>query len=278
MAADPRVSRMVELAVWYCATANVGYDQGNRWDLPPLGDTEYAGETDCSALTYDCAAIAGFDVPTSGTRYTGTIDRDFRAAGFVRIAFTGKADVRSGDILYKEGHVAIWTGKYIAEAYIDEHGNIRGGAAGDQANETRLSPWRDGWTWIYRYPDPEEAKMHKTTQEGYTYHAVHEDDGWVTIYISDYYNEVPKTKVSDYFGNPYTAKILDYPSEFEFVEPPYCDIQVRATSDLLNVQPYSLEMGRCQFWVWNVQTSLKRRWLVPRFSVDAIVHGKLKAE
>ncbi|MBQ3387342.1 MAG: hypothetical protein IJG53_08470 [Eggerthellaceae bacterium] len=274
--ADPRVNVMVERAIWYCTTANVGYDQGNRWDFPAFGDAEYPGETDCSALTYQCGLDAGFNLPTSGARYTGTIDRDFRAAGFIRLNYTGKADVRYGDILLKDGHVAITDGTSIYEAYIDEKGGIRGGVAGDQANETRRSPWRDGWTYIYRYPDPEEAKMHKTSQEGYIYHAVHHDDGWVTIYISDYFNAVAKASVKDYYGNPYAEKTLYYPDEFEFVEPPYCDLQVRATSDLLNWQPYSLEAGCCKFWVWNVQTSLKRRWLIPRFSVDAVVHGKLK--
>lgn len=270
------VAKMIEIAEWYCGVANLGYDQWNRWDFPPLGDTEKPGECDCSSLMYTCAHLAGYNVPTTGRRVTSTMYNDFTAAGFRWIADKTTDNWKPGDILYKPGHTGLWTGKYIAEAYIDEKGGDHGGATGDQGNETRLSPKRSGWTGYFRYPDPEDEKRHKTMQESYIYHAEVREDGWVTIYISDYFNAVDSPK--NYYGNPYIEKILYYPEEFEFEEPPYVVLQPRATSDLLNVQPYSLETDKCRFWVWNVQTNLKKRWVIPRFSIDAIVTGKLKQE
>ena len=270
------VSRMVELVEWYCGTANLGYDQWNRWAFPEPGDATTPGECDCSSLVYHCAELAGFDVPKSGTRYTGTMMRDFTKAGFQWIADTSTNNWKTGDILYKDGHTAIWTGKYIAEAYGDETGGSHCGKDGDQGNETRLSPKRAGWLGYFRFPDPIAEGDHKTMQDKYIYHAEQREDGWVTIYISDYFNAVDSPM--NYYGNPYTEKTLYYPEEFDFEEPPYCVIFPRATSDLINIQPYSLETDRCRFWVWNVQTNLKKRWLVPRFSVDAIVTGKLKSK
>jgi len=272
------ISRMVELVTWYCGTANLGYDQHNRWDFPPYGDAVTPGECDCSSLVYHCAVLAGFALPTSGTRYTGTMRRDFTAAGFKWVQ-TSSTDWKPGDILYKDGHTAIWTGKYIAEAYGDEHGGAWGGRTGDQGQETRLSPKRGGWLGYFRYIDQSDRRRHKTVQEQYIYHAEKRDGGWVIIYISDYFNAVDtKAKgLLDYYGNPYAEKTLYYPDEFEFDEPPYCIIQPRGTSDLLTIQPYSLEKDCCRFWVWNVQTTLRRRFLIPHFSVDAIVAGKLKA-
>ena len=277
------VSKMVELAEWYCCSANLGYDQYNRWDFPPVGDAVTPGECDCSSLVYHCAELAGFNVPKSGTRYTGTMMRDFTRAGFVWISGISANDWEPGDIPFRDGkdaHTAIWSGKYILEAYHDERGFWHSGQAGDQNNETRASAKRGGFDGVFRYIDPSEKGRHKTVQEQYIYHAEQREDGWVTIYISDYFNAV-ETKADgllDYYGNPYAEKTLYYPSEFEFEEPPYCVIQPRGTSDLLNIQPYSLEKDCCKFWVWNVQTTLRRRFLVPRFSIDAVVKGKLKSK
>ena len=142
---DARVQKMIDLWLWYCGEANLGYDQGNRWDFPKYGDTQYAGECDCSSLMYHCAVLAGFALPTSGTRYTGTMKRDFQAAGFKWINEVNAANMPAGAIAWKSGHTAGWTGRYLCEAYGDEAGGSRGGRAGDQAQETRLSPARKGW-------------------------------------------------------------------------------------------------------------------------------------
>ena len=40
------VSKMVELVEWFCGSANLGYDQWNRWDFPAYGDAVTPGECD----------------------------------------------------------------------------------------------------------------------------------------------------------------------------------------------------------------------------------------
>ena len=298
--------KMVELAVWFCRDANTGYDQGNRWDLPRFPDIKYPGETDCSALTYECALLAGFNVPSSGTRYTRTIDRDFRRAGFIRIPFAsvgGKDGLVPCDVLYKDGHVAIWTGDRIAEAYGDEKGGIKGGKAGDQANETRLSPYRGGWTYVYRYPDndiltpppawpnvEEGMEMGDIIAEGsnnvaqefnqmrYSYRWIQHADGRLEAYVSDYFNG---GNGAGYGKDYYLTKTLEFPSMQPwpvvdgepqvipaFVEPPMIPgVSVRGSSNLLNIQWTSVGKEKATFWVSGPAKQ------IPRFCIDVHLEG-----
>lgn len=288
----PSVAKMVEYATWYCADANLGYDQYNRWDFPAIGDTTTPGECDCSSLVYQCAVLAGFDLPTSGTRYTGTMHRDFTRAGF-EWHQTSSTDWEPGDILYKDGHTAIWTGKYIAEAYGDENGSWRGGKAGDQANETRLSPKRGGWLGYFRFPQPTPAPVwpqevepmgeakdyiieeggrmaaHETDQKAYTVIWQKWASGRLTAEGSDYFNGGTGKR---YEGQYYLDKILDTPhaddpSAPAFVEPPKAIIQARATSGWVDAQPYTLSAEKIGFWVYGTRRT------IPRFSVDFIMDG-----
>ena len=73
------VSKMVSFVKEWCADDSHGYSQNNRW----------GPDCDCSSLMYMAAAHAGYDVPTSGTRYTRTMVRDFTAAGFQAVPFDG---------------------------------------------------------------------------------------------------------------------------------------------------------------------------------------------
>lgn len=288
----PSVSKMVEAAEWYCASANLGYDQYNRWDFPPIGDTTTPGECDCSSLVYHCAVLAGFNLPTSGTRYTGTMMRDFPRAGFVWNE-TPSTDWQPGDILYKPGHTAIWTGKYIAEAYGDENGGAHGGRAGDQNNETRLSPKRGGWLGYFRYPQPkpvpqwpqpvdpqgeamdyiiaEGGKLaaHETEQQSYTVTWQQWASGRLTVQGSDWFNG---GNGSRYEGQYYLQKVLEMPHADDaaapaFTEPPKVIIQPRATSGWVSVQPYTLSAEKVGFWVWGSKKT------IPRFSVDFTADG-----
>lgn len=293
MAKDPRVQKMIDLWTWCCSEANIGYDQGNRWDFPPIGNTTYAGECDCSSLMYWCAVQAGFPLPTSGTRYTGTMKRDFPNAGFKWVAFTNIYDVPAGAILYKEGHTAGWTGRYICEAYSDEKNGSRGGRDGDQANETRLSPPRNGWEGYFVYPEttewPKECEPvgaivdyiieegsnnipHENEQGEYCFRWEKWASGKLVAYVSDYYNGGTG---SSYRGSYYLSKTLDFPASHgdapEFIEPPFISWSVRGGQGwAASIQFYSVYANKALFWVYSSNRN------IPRFSLDATLTGLWK--
>lgn len=289
------LEKFIERAVWYCASANLGYDQLNRWDFPPYGDTDYAGECDCSSLLYQCAVEAGFNVPTSGTRYTGTVIRDFTKAGFEQLKFTSTANLVAGDVLYKEDHVAIWSGRYICEAYIDESGGDRGGRAGDQANETRLSEPRGGWDYVLRYPQPADPwprpvepigdavdypiaegsnnVRHAFDQPSYYYRYVKWASGRLQVWISDYFNAASGNY---YEGEHYVAKTLYYPHQVDakapaFSEPPLiAGHSVRASSGWVQLQLFGFDEKQAKIWAYGTRKS------IPKFSVDVVLEGTWK--
>ena len=297
---DSRVQKMIDLWLWYCGEANLGYDQGNRWDFPKYGDTQYAGECDCSSLMYHCAVEAGFNLPTSGTRYTGTMKRDFVNAGFKWVAISSKqtpsqAGIPAGAILYKNGHTAGWTGHYICEAYGDEHGGSRGGRDGDQANETRLSPERAGWEGYFYWPEaikpvkwPQEVEpvgdmvdyiieegsndvAHQMEQNTYAYRWEKWASGKLVCYISDYFNGGNGTKYKNSF---YLGKTLEFPEMNggpAFVEPPYiAGLTSRAGQGWVNVQFYNLYKNKAMFWVFASDRA------IPKFYVDVTLVGSWK--
>ena len=287
---DPRVSRMVELVTWYCADANLGYDQRNRWDFPAVGDTVTPGECDCSSLVYHCAELAGFNVPKSGTRYTGTMRRDFTKAGFEWIPYTG-TDWETGDILYKEGHTAIWTGKYIAEAYGDEAGGSWGGKTGDQGQETRLSPRRPGWLGVFRWPTPIEPTIwpkevepmpageaidyiieeggndaaHASDQPVYMVRWRKWASGLMEAWVSDWYNGGNGSK---YEGQWYLTKVMNLPEGF--IEPPVVTVQARASRGWVSCQVHTITAAKIGFWTFGTAKNL------PKFYVDAYACGVWK--
>ena len=289
---DARVQRMIDLWVWCCAEANIGYDQWNRWDFPTYGDTQYAGECDCSSLMYWCAVQAGFDLPTSGTRYTGTMKRDFVAAGFKWAAFTSMADVPAGAILWKSSHTAGWTGRYICEAYEDERGGSHGGQDGDQANETRLSAPRGGWEGYFFWPETEPAVVwpqevepmgeakdyiieeggnnvaHAFNQGDYGYRWEKWASGKMVLIVSDWYNG---GNGSHYKGSYYLTKTVAFPSEVAFMEPPYCTgLVLRAGEGWVSGQPCACYKNKMEFWVHSTGRAM------PKFSGDFRFEGSWK--
>ena len=294
---DTRVQKMIDLWIWYCSVSNLGYDQGNRWDFPEYGDTEYAGECDCSSLMYHCAVLAGFNLPTSGTRYTGTMKRDFVNAGFKWYTFTNIYDVPAGAILYKSGHTAGWTGHYICEAYGDERGGSRGGAAGDQANETRMSAPRNGWEGYFYWPETEppvvwpkevepmpageavdyiveegsNAVAHVNKQETYFYRYVKYASGLMKCYISDYFNGGTGSK---YEGQWFLNKTLDYPELHggpAFIDVPIVgDPSVRAANGYVTIQFNNIYKNKATFYAFGTKKVL------PKFYVDVILVGSWK--
>lgn len=136
---------------YWCAEANLGYDQSNRWDI------RVGGECDCSSLVYWCLWEAGFLKKPSGnlyahTLYTGSLKNHLVAAGWKAIKPNGNP--QKGDILLSEQHhVAAWLGDCLAQASIDERGRATGGQSGDQSGrETNLrSYYSYPWDWYMRY-------------------------------------------------------------------------------------------------------------------------------
>lgn len=147
-----RLQKFIDLMDYYCRVASVGYDQSNRWDV------RNGGETDCSALVITCLKQAGFD--TGYATYTGNLAINLCNHGWVKL----DPDIviaRPGDILLNHtDHVAAVIKGYgwnatIAQASIDENGNISGGLAGDQTGfETNERPIYDyPWDCILRYSE-----------------------------------------------------------------------------------------------------------------------------
>lgn len=296
---DARVQKMIDLWLWFCSEANLGYDQSNRWDFPTVGDTQYAGECDCSSLMYHCAVLAGFNLPTSGTRYTGTMKRDFINAGFKWYPFTNIYDTPAGAILYKNGHTAGWTGRYICEAYGDEHGGSRGGRAGDQANETRLSPPRGGWEGYFYWPEtippvvwPKEVEpvgdmvdyiikegsngvAHRNNQDQYFYRYEKWASGKLVCYVSDYWNGGRGTSYGGIGDTKmfFLSKTLEFPEMNggpAFLEPPHITYSVRAASGWSEIQFYNVYKNKALFYVFGCKKD------IPKFYMDVTLTGSWK--
>lgn len=294
---DARVQKMIDLWLWCCSEANIGYDQWNRWDFPSYGDTQYAGECDCSSLMYWCAVQAGFKLPTSGTRYTGTMKRDFINAGFKWASFSSMADVPVGAILWKSTHTAGWTGHYIAEAYIDERGGEHGGRDGDQANETRLSPPRGGWEGYFYWPEtippvvwPKEVEpmpaglamdyiveegsngvAHENAQEKYFFRYEKWASGKMVCYLSDFFNG---GNGKYYKGHYYLDKTFEFPEKYggpAFIEPPVMvGYTVRAFVGWVEIQWNGIFKNKATFWPHSPNKA------IPKFYIDLELVGSWK--
>lgn len=148
-----RKQAFVDFIRQWCDDNSHGYSQVNRW-----GEN---GDCDCSSLMYMAAHAAGYDVPTSGVRYTGTMLRDFQAAGWQAIPFDGNLyDCKPGDIaLNVANHVEAFVAPgMLGGAHIDEHGGVQGCCPGDQTgNEVSIGPaYVPGYGWDYILVPPAE--------------------------------------------------------------------------------------------------------------------------
>lgn len=142
-----RIDKMCDEAVRIAKDDSHGYNQAARW----------SPDFDCSSLVYYCAAKAGYNVPTSGTRYTGTMLQHFKNAGFRVDEYDGNLnDLERGDILLNTTyHTALYIGNgQIVEASIDENGGISGGKTGDQTgHEIHIrSVYNYPWTHVLTAP------------------------------------------------------------------------------------------------------------------------------
>lgn len=156
----PNIAKACERMRYWCEDGNLGYDQSNRWDIRP------GGETDCSALVIHVLREAGFD--TGDASYTGDMSYNLTRRGWKRLP-ADLSTARPGDILLNDSHhVALVIGgngweATIGQASIDEHGRASGGASGDQTGrETNTRPiyeYSRGWDCILRYDGPLDVNM-----------------------------------------------------------------------------------------------------------------------
>lgn len=189
---DEAAARMA----YWCATdekGGVGYDQGTREEIRDLSYVSTprltgAVDSDCSAMVaaacnlgLRAAGVVPADAGDGDPRllpastWTGSMRAELEARGWREVhwddaAMTPDGGFRRGDVVLSskaeggEGHVAMVvddnpSDPVLAEAWIDERGEITGGAVGDQTgSETRLTPYsshiytrRGAWTSCHRY-------------------------------------------------------------------------------------------------------------------------------
>lgn len=149
-----RVSNFVRFVIEWCEDDSHGYSQINRW----------GPDCDCASLIYMSARSAGYSVPNSGTRYTGTLREHFAAAGFAVERFNGSfSQYKAGAVFLAEGkHVELYLGNgMFGGARIDEHGSIEGCCSGDQTgNEVSVvSVYLPsyGWDYVLIPPDDDDS-------------------------------------------------------------------------------------------------------------------------
>lgn len=170
------ITKFCDAMRWAADSNQVGYSQSDRWDVEFFGDGLY--NADCSSLVIQALRYAGFD--TGGATYTGNMSSELCARGWERVANDGNP--QRGDILLNDAnHVAMWLGDCLAQASIDENGNIAGGSRGDQTGaevNTRSYynyPWNCYLRWTggddepdyYESEDDEMACIFQPNGEGY---------------------------------------------------------------------------------------------------------------
>lgn len=150
----PNLQGAIEFMRVACDEWSLGYDQGNRWDVRD------GGECDCSSLVITALKRNGFAV--GDATYTGNMSYYLTRNGWQRLD-ANINNCRPGDILLNDTyHTCMvisgqgWQSR-IAQASIDENGNISGGRAGDQSgretNTRGVYTYSRGWNCILRYKD-----------------------------------------------------------------------------------------------------------------------------
>lgn len=156
------ITKFCDAMRWAADSNQVGYSQSDRWDVEFFGDGLY--NADCSSLVIQALRYAGFD--TGGATYTGNMSSELCARGWVRVANDGNP--RKGDILLNDAnHVAVWLGDCLAQASIDENGNIAGGSRGDQttAEVNTRSYYNYPWNCYLRWAGSDEEPQYESEDD-----------------------------------------------------------------------------------------------------------------
>jgi hypothetical protein len=140
-----------------CTQWSLGYDQSNRLDF------RNGGETDCSALVIltceQAGLLPGNDIRKNiGATFTGNMRANFKARGWQVLPNLHVSRLRPGDVLLNDSdHTAMYVGnRKLAQASIDENGNVAGGTSGDRTgSETSVRSYYDfPWSCVLRYHVP----------------------------------------------------------------------------------------------------------------------------
>lgn len=166
----PSLEKSIEFMRVACDVWSLGYDQGQRWNVYD------GGECDCSSLVITALKKGGFD--TGYASYTGDMSYNLTRRGWKRLP-ANLSTARPGDVLLSDAYhtCMVISGKgwdaRIAQASIDENGNIIGGKAGDQTgretNTRGIYTYSKGWNCILRYtaaPEPAPAPSGKLDVDG----------------------------------------------------------------------------------------------------------------
>lgn len=138
-----RIEAMVNYAIAIAEDDSHGYSWADRWDV----------DRDCSSLMYDAADHAGYGVGRGPdkTRYTGTMEADFSAAGFSVLPYGG--ELVRGDILLNDHHTEMYIGDGMnVGAHIAETGDVYGEPGDQTGYEISIAPNPGGFDVILRPP------------------------------------------------------------------------------------------------------------------------------
>lgn len=165
-----KVSKAVDYMKKIAADPKHGYSQLSRW-----GNPDTWSDYDCSSLVISAYEAAGIKVKTAGATYTGNMYSVFKACGFKdvtsKINLSSGSGLIAGDVLLNHvNHTAMMIdSKSLAEASIDENGNIMGGKVGDQTGQeirTR-SYYNYPWNCVLRFPEETPKELPVLDKTGY---------------------------------------------------------------------------------------------------------------
>jgi hypothetical protein len=165
-----KVEKAVDYMKKIAADPKHGYSQVNRWGSPGTWS-----DYDCSSLVISAYQAAGVPVKDKNATYTGNMYNAFTACGFKDVTSkinlaTGKGLIAGDVLLNHANHTAMMiSSSQLAQASIDENGNIMGGKVGDQTGyeiHTR-SYYNYPWNCVLRYPEAAKPAEKVLDKKGY---------------------------------------------------------------------------------------------------------------
>lgn len=166
-----KVEKAVDYMVKVANDPKHGYSQTNR-----NGNPNTWSDYDCSSLVISAYQAAGVPVKDKGATYTGNMYSVFLQCGFKDVTnkinlATGKGLIAGDVLLNHVNHTAMMIStSQLAQASIDENGNISGGKVGDQTGyeiHTR-SYYNYPWNCVLRYPETAAKALPVLDKSGYT--------------------------------------------------------------------------------------------------------------